>query len=179
MVHGLVPGPQMLTANPEFFWGLVASFWIGNFLLVVLNLPLIGIWIRMLSIPYHILFPSIIAFIAMGIYSLHRDPFDIFLVMACGLVGYIFIKLRCEAAPLLLGLILSPMLEENLRRSMLLSRGDPMIFFTRPISLLFMVMTATIVILTLVSAYRKKRTVKKAVSAPLAQHEANAGPINL
>ncbi len=179
MVHGLVPGPQMLTANPEFFWGLVASFWIGNFLLVVLNLPLIGIWIRMLSIPYHILFPSIIAFIAMGIYSLHRDPFDIFLVMACGLVGYIFIKLRCEAAPLLLGLILSPMLEENLRRSMLLSRGDPMIFFNRPLSLLFMVMTAAIVILTMISAYRKRRAVKRSVQASLEQHDANAKPVNL
>jgi putative tricarboxylic transport membrane protein len=169
MVHGLVPGPQMITANPEFFWGLIASFWIGNLLLVVLNLPLVGVWIKMLSIPYHLLFPAIIAFIAIGIYSLHRDPFDIFLVMACGIVGYIFIKLRCEAAPLLLGLILSPLLEENLRRSMLLSRGDPMVFLTRPLSLTFMLMTAAIVGFALFSLFKKRWKSSKGVLVPLGQ----------
>lgn len=169
MVHGLVPGPQIIQTNPEFFWGLIASFWIGNLLLLVLNLPFIGLWIKMLAIPYHILFPSIVGFIAIGIYSLHRDPFDIFLVMACGVAGFIFIKLRCEAAPLLLGLILSPMVEENLRRSMLISRGDPMIFLTRPISLAFMSLTAVILVFALVSSFRKRRANGPGVLVPLGQ----------
>ncbi len=164
MIHGLVPGPQIIQTNPEFFWGLIASFWIGNFLLLVLNLPFIGLWIKMLSIPYHILFPSILSFIAIGVYSLHREPFDIFIVMACGVAGYFLIKLRCESAPLLLGLILSPMVEENLRRSMLVSRGDPMIFLSKPISLMFMSLTALIVIYSLISSLRKRKA--KASTAP-------------
>ncbi len=169
MIHGLVPGPQMIQNHPEFFWGLIASFWIGNLLLLILNLPLIGVWIKMLAIPYHILFPSIISFIAIGVYSLHRDPFDIFMVMACGVAGYLFIKLRCEAAPLLLGLILSPMVEQNLRRSMLISRGDPMIFLSRPISLMFMSVTAAILVFALVSSIRKRRANGKGVPVLLGQ----------
>lgn len=165
MIHGLVPGPQIIQNNPEFFWGLVASFWIGNLLLMVLNLPFIGLWIKMLSIPYRILFPAIVSFIAIGIYSLHRDPFDIFAVMVCGIVGYLFIKLRCEAAPLLLGLILAPLVEENLRRSMLISRGDPLIFFQRPISLTFMVITILIIAFAIVSTVRKRRARGKAITA--------------
>jgi TctA family transporter len=171
MIHGLVPGPQIIQNNPEFFWGLVASFWIGNLLLLVLNLPFIGLWIRMLSIPYHILFPSIIGFIAIGVYSLHRDPFDIFLVMACGLAGYVFIKLRCEAAPLLLGMILSPMVEVNLRRSLLISRGDPTIFLTRPISLLFVFLTVSILAYMLFSTLRKRRSNREASFTPIVQNE--------
>lgn len=165
MIHGLVPGPQIIQNNPEFFWGLVASFWIGNLLLMVLNLPFIGLWIKMLSIPYRVLFPAIVSFIAIGIYSLHRDPFDIFAVMVCGAVGYLFIKLRCEAAPLLLGLILAPMVEENLRRSMLISRGDPLIFFQRPVSLVFMTITILIIVFAVVSALRKRKARGKAVPA--------------
>ena len=157
MIHGLVPGPQIIQTNPEFFWGLIASFWIGNFLLLVLNLPFIGLWIKMLSIPYHILFPSILSFLAIGIYSLHREPFDIFIVMACGVAGYVLIKLRCEAAPLLLGLILSPMVEENLRRSMLVSRGDPMIFLQRPISLCILIACAALILLIVVPQFRTTR----------------------
>lgn len=140
MIHGLVPGPAMLENHPEFFWGLIASFWIGNLLLVILNLPLIGVWIRLLAMPYRWLFPAIIMFIAIGMYSLHNSAFDVFLAAGFGVLGYIFIKLRCEAAPLLLGLILGPLIEENMRRALQLSRGDYSIFVTRPISLTFIVL---------------------------------------
>jgi putative tricarboxylic transport membrane protein len=157
MIHGLVPGPQIIQNNPEFFWGLIASFWIGNLLLLILNLPLIGIWIRLLSIPYGVLFPAILSFIAIGIYSLHRDPFDLYLVAGAGLVGYLFIRLRLEAAPLLLGLILSPLVEENLRRSLLVSRGDPAIFLSRPISLAFLTLAAAGVAYVVYSALRARR----------------------
>lgn len=157
MIHGLVPGPQIIQNDPEFFWGLIASFWIGNVLLVILNLPLIGIWIRLLSIPYSILFPSILAFIAIGIYSLNRDPFDLYLVAGAGLVGYLFIRLKLESAPLLLGLILSPLVEENLRRALLVSRGDLTIFITRPISLFFLVLAAAAIAGVVWSAIRKQQ----------------------
>jgi putative tricarboxylic transport membrane protein len=162
MIHGLTPGPQIIQNNPEFFWGLIASFWLGNLLLLILNLPLIGLWIKLLMIPYSILFPAILAFIAIGIFSLHRDPFDIYMVTVVGLVGYMFIKLKCEAAPLLLGLILSPLLEENLRRSMLVSRGDPTIFLTRPISFFFLALTVGALLLTFASVLRKHRARRKA-----------------
>jgi putative tricarboxylic transport membrane protein len=164
LIHGLVPGPQIIQNHPEFFWGLIASFWIGNLLLLILNLPLVGLWIRILAIPYRILFPSILTFIAIGIFSLHQDPFDMFLVMGFGLAGYLFIKLQCEAAPLLLGLILGPLVEENLRRSMLLSRGDPTIFVSRPISLVFIVFTVGLIALVVISAWRKRRA--KQMAAP-------------
>lgn len=158
MIHGLVPGPQIIQNNPEFFWGLIASFWIGNVLLVILNLPLIGIWIRLLTIPYSILFPSILAFIAIGIYSLHRDPFDLYMVAAAGLAGFIFIRLRLEGAPLLLGLILSPLVEENLRRALLVSRGDLTIFISRPISLAFLLLAAGTLAGVAYSTIRARRT---------------------
>lgn len=149
MMHGLVPGPQIVTANPEFFWALIASFWVGNLLLLILNLPLVGIWIKMLAIPYRVMFPAIVTFISIGMYSLHLEVFDVFLAAGFGLVGYLFIKLRCEAAPLLLGLILGPMVEENLRRSLLISRGDFSIFFTRPISLSFLILAVFILAIVL------------------------------
>lgn len=160
MIHGLVPGPQIIQNNPEFFWGLIASFWIGNVLLVILNLPLIGIWIRLLSIPYSILFPSILAFIAIGVYSLNRDPFDLYMVAGAGLVGYLFIRLRLESAPLLLGLILSPLVEENLRRALLVSRGDLSIFLTRPISLFFLILAVAAIAGVVWSAARSRRPVR-------------------
>ncbi len=140
MIHGLVPGPQIIQNNPYFFWGLVASFWIGNLLLLILNLPMVGIWIKMLSIPYRWMFPAILTFIGIGMYSLHMEGFDVFVAAGFGLVGYLFIKLRCEAAPLLLGLILSPLVEENLRRALLVSRGELSIFVERPISLVFLIL---------------------------------------
>jgi putative tricarboxylic transport membrane protein len=146
MIHGLVPGPRILETNPDFFWGLIASFWIGNLMLLILNLPLVGIWVRLLATPYHLMYPTILTFIAIGVYSLHRSTFDVLLVTGMGVAGYLFLRLRCEAAPLLLGLVLGPLVEQNLRRSMLLSRGDPMIFLTRPISLTFLVLTALILL---------------------------------
>jgi putative tricarboxylic transport membrane protein len=156
MIHGLTPGPQFVQNNPEFFWGLIASFWIGNALLLILNLPLVGIWIRLLSVPYRILFPAILVFIAIGVYSLHQEPFDLLLAIGFGLVGYLFIKLDCEPAPLLLGLILAPLVENNLRRSLLLSRGNLDIFFTRPISLTFLILTTALLLLVLLPALRER-----------------------
>jgi putative tricarboxylic transport membrane protein len=157
MIHGLVPGPQIVQDNARFFWGLIASFWIGNVLLLILNLPLVGIWIRMLAIPYRVLFPAVLVFIAIGIYSVHQDPFDLFLVTGFGLAGWMFIRLRCEAAPLLLGLILGPLVETNLRRAMLLSRGDPSVFLTRPISLTFVLLTLLLLGLAVLPALTRTR----------------------
>ncbi len=154
MIHGLVPGPGIIENHPDFFWGLVASFWIGNLLLLILNLPLVGIWVRMLRTPYHLLYPTILTFIAIGVYSLHRSTFDVLLVTGLGVAGYLFIRLRAEAAPLLLGLVLGPLLEQNLRRSMLLSRGDPMIFVERPISLAFLLLGALIILVVATPAIK-------------------------
>ncbi|KAF1023360.1 MAG: hypothetical protein GAK30_00563 [Paracidovorax wautersii] len=123
-IHNIQPGPQVMTSNPELFWGLIASMWIGNAMLIILNLPLIGIWIKLLSVPYRFLFPAIVLFCAVGVYTTNNNTFDVWLVAAFGFVGYLFYKLGCEPAPLLLGLILGPMMEENLRRALLLSRGD-------------------------------------------------------
>ncbi|WP_114966869.1 tripartite tricarboxylate transporter permease [Alkalilacustris brevis] len=150
LIHGLVPGPQIVTENPDFFWGLIASFWIGNLFLLILNLPLVGIWVKMLSMPYSWMFPAILSFIGIGMYSLHLDSFDVYLTVGFGLLGFLLLKLRCEAAPLLLGLVLAPLLEDNLRRSLLLSRGDPMIFIERPISLFFVMLGAGFLLLVAV-----------------------------
>src|SRR5450759_271996 len=133
-IHNIQPGPQVMTSNPELFWGLIASMWIGNAMLIVLNLPMIGIWIKLLSVPYRWLFPAIVLFCAIGVYSTNNNTFDVWLVGAFGFIGYLFIKLGCEPAPLLLGFILGPMMEENLRRALLLSRGDWSVFVTRPLS---------------------------------------------
>ena len=131
MIHDIQPGPQVMTSNPELFWGLIASMWIGNAMLLILNLPLIGIWIKLLTVPYRYLFPAIVLFCAVGVYSTNNTlgHLDVGLFR---LIGYIFIKLSAEPAPLLLGLILGPMMEENLRRALLLSRGDWSVFVTRP-----------------------------------------------
>src|SRR5713226_8433114 len=117
---GILLGPQMMTERPELFWGMIASMWIGNLLLVVLNLPLIGIWIKLLSVPYRILYPAILLFSCIGVYSLNNSAVDVALALAFGFLGYVFIKLDCEPAPLLLGFVLGPMMEENLRRTLLL-----------------------------------------------------------
>jgi putative tricarboxylic transport membrane protein len=138
-IHGIQPGPQVVTQNAELFWGLIASMWIGNVLLLILNFPLIGIWVKLLSVPYRILFPCIIMFCAIGMYSVNNNPFDVYLMVGFGLVGYLFMKLKCEPAPLLIGFILGPLFEENLRRALLISRGDPTVFLTRPISLGFLI----------------------------------------
>jgi len=156
-IHGIQPGPQIVTNQPELFWGMIASMWVGNLMLVVLNLPMIGLWVKLLTVPYRLLYPAILLFCSIGIYSLSNSSFDIYLAVLFGLLGYVFVKLACEPAPLLLGFILGPMMEENLRRAMLLSRGDATVFFTHPISLGLLV-TAAILLLVVVSpAIRKKR----------------------
>ncbi len=156
-IHNIQPGPQVMTSNPELFWGLIASMWIGNLMLVVLNLPLIGIWIKLLTVPYKWLFPAIVLFCAIGVYSTNNNSFDIWMVALFGLIGYGFIKLGCEPAPLLLGLILGPMMEEYLRRALLISRGDWSVFVTRPLSASLLVVAAILLAVVLMPSVKKKR----------------------
>ena len=134
-IHNIQPGPQVMASNPALFWGLIASMWIGNLMLVILNLPLIGMWVQLLKVPYRLLYPAILVFCASGCIRSTTTPSTCMITAAFGVLGYVFYKLRCEPAPLILGFILGPMMEENLRRAMLLSRGDPTVFFTRPLSL--------------------------------------------
>ena len=158
-IHNIQPGPQVMSSNPSLFWGLIASMWIGNLILVVLNLPLIGIWVQLLKVPYRLLYPAILVFCGIGVYSINNNPFDVTVTAVFGLLGYIFYKLRCEPAPLILGFILGPMMEENLRRAMLLSRGDPIVFFTRPLSLGLLVAAAILIIVVALPNIKKKREV--------------------
>jgi TctA family transporter len=156
-IHNIQPGPQVMTSNPALFWGLIASMWVGNLMLVVLNLPLIGIWIKLLQVPYRLLYPAILLFCAIGVYSTNATSFDVMQTAAFGLLGVVFVKLECEPAPLLLGFVLGPMMEENLRRALLLSRGDPTVFVMRPISLLMLVLAALLVVLIVLPNFRKTR----------------------
>jgi len=133
-IHNIQPGPQVMTSNPSLFWGLIESMWIGNLMLVVLNLPLIGMWVQLLKVPYRLLYPAILVFCSIGVYTISNTSFDVSQTAFFGLLGVIFVKLGCEPAPLLLGFVLGPMMEENLRRALLLSRGDFTVFATRPIS---------------------------------------------
>jgi putative tricarboxylic transport membrane protein len=157
IIQGIVPGPNVASEQPELFWGIIASMWIGNLMLVVLNLPLIGLWVKLLKVPYHVLFPIIMAFCSIGVYSVNSNVYDLYAVAFFGLMGYALLKLRCEPAPLLLGFVLGPMLEENLRRAMILGRGDPSIFVSRPISLTLLLLTAVVLVVMLMPAIRKKR----------------------
>jgi len=156
-IHNIQPGPQVMTSNPELFWGLIASMWLGNLMLVILNLPLIGMWIKLLSVPYRFLFPAIVLFCAIGVYSTNNNTFDIWMVAAFGFVGYLFVKLGCEPAPLLLGFILGPMMEENLRRALLLSRGDWSVFVTRPLSAGLLAAALLLLVIVLLPAVKSKR----------------------
>jgi putative tricarboxylic transport membrane protein len=156
-IHNIQPGPMVMTNNPDLFWGLIASMWIGNLMLVILNLPLIGIWIKLLSVPYRWLFPAIVMFCAIGVFSTNNSNFDIWMVAGFGVLGYFLIKLGCEPAPLMLGFILGPMMEENLRRAMLLSRGDWSTFVTRPISAGLLALAVLMLIVVLSPAISKKR----------------------
>jgi TctA family transporter len=157
MIQGIAPGPQVMNEKPQLFWGLIASMWIGNLMLVVLNLPLIGMWVKLLTVPYRYLFPSILVFMAIGVYSLSNNPFDVLIMAIFGILGYICSKLECEPAPMILGFILGPLMEENLRRAMLLSRGDPTVFFTKPISAVFMIASLVLLVIVALPAIRKKR----------------------
>jgi TctA family transporter len=156
-IHNIQPGPQVMSSNPELFWGLIASMWIGNAMLIILNLPLIGIWIKLLTVPYRWLFPAIVLFCAVGVYSTNNNTFDIWMVAGFGAVGYTFIKLGLEPAPLLLGFILGPMMEENLRRALLLARGDWSVFVTRPLSATLLALALALLVVVALPAVKKKR----------------------
>ena len=156
-IKGIQPGPQVMTSNPQLFWGLIASMWVGNAMLVILNLPLIGIWIKLLTVPYRFLFPAITIFCCIGVYSLNNATFDVYLTAIFALVGYLFYKLSVESAPLLLGFILGPMMEENLRRALLLSRGDWSTFVTRPLSASLLIGAALLLVIVTLPAIKKKR----------------------
>ncbi|MEZ0213551.1 MAG: tripartite tricarboxylate transporter permease, partial [Xanthobacteraceae bacterium] len=157
IIQGIVPGPNVVNEKPDLFWGIIASMWIGNLMLVLLNLPLIGIWVRLLTVPYHVLFPLIVAFCCIGVYSVNSNEFDVYAMALFGLIGYALVKLDCEPAPLLLGFIIGPMLEEYLRRAMLISRGDPLVFFTRPLSATLLLLAAAALVVVLLPSVRKKR----------------------
>jgi TctA family transporter len=157
MIQGIAPGPQVMTERPELFWGMITSMWIGNLMLVILNLPLIGMWVKLLTVPYRLLYPSILLFCCVGVYSLSNAPYDVMLTAVFGLLGYVFVKLECEPAPLILGFILGPLMEENLRRAMLLSRGDATVFFTKPISGVLLGMAIVLLLITLAPAVQKTR----------------------
>ncbi len=157
MIQGIAPGPQVMTERKELFWGMIASMWVGNLMLVVLNLPLIGMWVKLLSVQYRILYPAILLFCCIGVFSINNSNFDILLTVAYGVFGYICVKLECEPAPLILGFILGPMMEENLRRAMLLSRGDPVVFFTRPISAVLLGVAILLLLMMLAPAFKKTR----------------------
>jgi TctA family transporter len=157
IIHGIQPGPQIMTAKPELFWGMIASMWVGNLLLVVLNLPLIGMWVKLLTVKYDYLFPAILIFCCIGVYSISNAWMDVLLAALFGFIGYVFIKLEVEPAPLLLGFVLGPMMEENLRRALLLSRGDPAVFFTRPISATLLVVSAILIVIVAAPSIAKKR----------------------
>jgi TctA family transporter len=146
-----------MTSNPGLFWGLIASMWLGNLMLVVLNLPLIGMWVKLLTVPYRLLYPAILLFCSIGVYSLSNSTVDVYMTALFGFMGYVFAKLECEPAPLLLGFVLGPLLEENLRRAMLLSRGDPTVFFTRPLSLAMLLLAAVLLLLIVAPQFRKTR----------------------
>jgi TctA family transporter len=156
-IHNIQPGPQVMTSNPQLFWGLIVSMWLGNLMLIILNLPLIGMWIKLLTIPYRWLFPAIVLFCAIGVYSTNNNTFDIRMVALFGVIGYVFLKLGCEPAPLLLGFILGPMMEENLRRALLLSRGDWSVFVTRPLSASLLAAAVLLLVIVLLPSIRRKR----------------------
>ena len=157
MIHNIQPGPQVMTSNPTLFWGLITSMWIGNLMLVILNLPLVGLWIRLLSVPYRVLYPAILLFCVIGAYSMNNNVFDVFMTIPFAILGYVFKKLDCEPAPMLLGVVLGKLMEEYLRRTMTISRGDATVFFTRPLSLTLLIMAAVLLVLVFLPAIARKR----------------------
>jgi TctA family transporter len=160
MIQGIAPGPQVMTDKPELFWGLIASMWLGNAMLVILNLPLIGIWIKLLTVPYRFLFPSILVFMSVGVFAYSNNPWDCLIMAVFGVFGYVCVKLECEPAPLILGFILGPLMEEYLRRAMLLSRGDPTLFINpaeKPLSFSFLLTSLLLIAVIALPGIRKKR----------------------
>ena len=159
ILQGIQPGPSVITEQPQLFWGIIASMWIGNLFLIILNLPMIGLWVRMILVPYPLLFPAILAFCCIGVFSLNNSDFDIYLIAISGVMGYVFSKLKCEPAPLLLGFILGPLMEEYLRRALVLSRGDATVFITRPISATMLAISIVAIAVVLAPAVRRQRDV--------------------
>ena len=157
VIQGIQPGPSVITEQPALFWGIIVSMWIGNLFLVILNLPMVGMWVKIVSVPYQYLFPAILVFCGIGVFSLNNTEFDVYLMALFGVVGYLFVKLDCEPAPMLLAFILGPMMEEYLRRALLLSRGNPMIFIERPISATMLALAALAIIVASLPAFYKKR----------------------
>jgi TctA family transporter len=157
ILHGVTPGPQLLTQEPELFWGVVMSFWVGNILLVILNAPLVGLWAKVLLIPYHLLYPAILVFICIGVYTTSYSVFDIWLVIGFGVLGYVFRMLSFPIAPILLGFVLGPLMEVHFRRAMLISRGDLMTFVERPVSGTVLAITAVFLIVLAFNGYRTWR----------------------
>ncbi|MGH1424261.1 MAG: tripartite tricarboxylate transporter permease [Pseudooceanicola sp.] len=158
MIHGIVPGPSFITQHGDIFWGLIASFWIGNVLLLVLNIPMIGIWVRLLSIPYRVMYPAMLFFICIGVFAIANNAFDVWQTAIWGIIGYGMIRTGFPAAPLLLGFVLGPLMEEHLKRSLLMARGDFGVFIDRPISATFLAITAGIVLFTLIGALRRRQS---------------------
>jgi TctA family transporter len=157
IIQGIQPGPSVIVEQPQLFWGIIASMWIGNFMLLVLNLPLIGLWVKMITIPYQLLYPAILVFCGIGVFSLNNREFDIYLMALFGVLGYVFSKLGCEPAPMLLAFILGPMMEEYLRRAMLISRGNPWVFVQRPISATLLALAVLAMVVVLLPSLSKKR----------------------
>jgi TctA family transporter len=157
IIQGITPGPNVISDQPALFWGIIVSMWLGNLFLVLLNLPLIGLWVRLLTVPYHVLFPAIVVFACIGCYVIAGNNFDVYAIVVFAIVGYVLIKLGCEPAPLLLGFVLGPLLEEHLRRAMIISRGDPMIFLTRPISAALLALAAAAIVIAMLPTVRRKR----------------------
>jgi TctA family transporter len=157
MIHGIAPGPRVMVERPDLFWGLIASMWLGNLMLVVLNLPLVGVWVRLLQLPYRFLFPSILVFCCIGTYAVNSTSFDLYVLAVFSVLGYICIKLDFEPAPLILGFVLGPMMEENFRRAMLISRGDPSVFVTEPISMAFLALAAFLLAIVAAPVVQAKR----------------------
>jgi putative tricarboxylic transport membrane protein len=156
-IHGIVPGPQVMTRNPDLFWGMIASMWVGNLMLLVINLPLIGLWVSLLKVPYRLLFPAILIFCCIGIYSINSQPMDVVFIAAFGMIGYALIKFGFEPAPLLLGFVLGRLMEENLRRALIIGRGDAMVFLYQPISAGLLAVATILLIIALLPSIRKSR----------------------
>ena len=157
MIHGIEPGPQVITERPTLFWGMIASMWLGNLMLVIINLPLIGVWVQLLKVPYRFLYLSILLFCGIGVYTVNNSTSAVLLAALFGVAGFIFMKLDCEPAPMVLGFVLGPLMEDNLRRAMTISGGDPMIFLNRPISLGLLIAAAALLVLVALPNIRSKR----------------------
>ncbi|MBW9089797.1 tripartite tricarboxylate transporter permease [Rhizobium wenxiniae] len=157
MIHGIQPGPNVISEQPALFWGLITSMWIGNAMLVILNLPLVGLWVKLLTFPYHLLFPAIVVITCIGVFSFNNSMFDVWMLLLFSVIGYILVKLRCEPAPMLLGFILGPMMEEHLRRALLLSRGNASVFIERPISAVMLAIAVLLIVAPAFSIIRARR----------------------